>query len=278
MFSVVIPVYNTVQILPELIARLDAVFSRILHSPYEVIFVDDASPNPATRQMLTQLVEQFPCAVAIRLAHNRGQQVATMCGLAYSTGAFVITMDDDLQHRPEDIPLLASQSHHDLVIAQFARKQHGLIQRLGSRAKSWCDRLFLGVPADVRLSPFRLISRRVVDQAVALRAPYPFVPAFLFRVSRDAVGVAATHSARAEGVSGYGLWKLIRLSGKILLNYFGSFAIGPVQGLPEAAAGPNFKFFDCEVAEVIGATSHDAANNSAARFHHRDGTLGDDTP
>jgi glycosyltransferase involved in cell wall biosynthesis len=215
--SIVVPVYNST-VLPELADRVDAVFRARPGDSYELIFVDDASPDPRVWPALERLARERPAVQALQLTRNFGQPAATLCGLRQAQGDWVATMDDDLQHRPEDLPALLAQSGHDIVIGQFPRREHGLAKRAGSRLKGVFDRIILGKPRGIRLSSFRLLSRTVVDGVLAIRTPYPFLPALMFYVSRDVAGVDVGHDRRREGKSGYTLWKLIALFSNLLIS------------------------------------------------------------
>jgi glycosyltransferase involved in cell wall biosynthesis len=215
--SIVVPVYNST-VLAELAERVEAVFRERPGDSWELIFVDDASPDPAVWPQLERLARERPEVQVHQLTRNFGQPAATLCGLRAATGDWVATLDDDLQHRPEDLPALLAESGHDIVIGQFARREHGLGKRLASRLKGVFDRVILGKPRGVRLSSFRLLSRTVVEGVLAIRTPYPFLPALMFYVSRDVVGVEVRHEPRREGRSGYTLWKQIALFSNLLIS------------------------------------------------------------
>ncbi len=215
--SVVIPVYNST-VLEELATRIDAVFAGLPDTDYELIFVDDASPDPRVWPTLEELTRRFDPVRAIQLTRNFGQQPATLCGLAEARGDFVITMDDDLQHAPEDIPKLLALTDWDIVIGQFDRRRHNLFRRLTSRAKGYFDRIILGKPKGIQMSAFRMLSRTVVDGVLSIRTPHPFLPALMFHVSQNVTGARVGHSSRREGRSGYTLWKLIRVFSNLMIN------------------------------------------------------------
>jgi dolichol-phosphate mannosyltransferase/undecaprenyl-phosphate 4-deoxy-4-formamido-L-arabinose transferase len=216
-YSVVIPVYNSVGSLPELASRLGAVFDGMA-AEYEIIMVDDGSANPETWRTLERLAGENPRVLAIRLSRNFGQQPATLCGIAESSGDHVITMDDDLQHSPEDIPRLAEMGQHDVVIAQFSGKKHSLGKRIASRLKGLFDTLLIGKPAHIRLSPFRMINRATVDGMLSIRSPDPFIPALMFYVTKDVVGVPIAHQPRAEGRSNYTLIKMLKVFNNLIIG------------------------------------------------------------
>ena len=217
-YSIVIPVYNTVYSLAELVERIHAVFSSSVGKGYEIIFIDDASPNPKTWPALRAIAQQYPQVQAVQLTRNFGQQAATLCGMQIARGNYIITMDDDLQHLPEEIPKLIAMKHHDIVVLEFHAKRHNFFKRITSRIKGWFDRILLGKPKQVHLSAFRLLNRKVVDGMLKIRTPYPFIPAMMLYVSKDIVGVPARHGKRKEGKSGYSLRKMIFLFNNLLFN------------------------------------------------------------
>jgi len=214
--SIVIPVYDS-PAPRELADQIEAVF-REAGVVHEVIFVDDASPDERVWPVLEQLARERPHVHAIQLSRNFGQQAATLCGLGEARGDVVITIDDDLQHDPRDIPALLAQYDHDIVIGQLGAREHHLSRRIASAVKGVFDRLILGTPKSLQLSSFRLLSRTVVDGVLSMRTPYPFIPALMFYVSRDVVGVPVNHSKRAGGASGYTFRKLLRLFSNLLIN------------------------------------------------------------
>src|SRR4051794_34185978 len=214
--SVVVPVYNS-PALEALTDGIDRVLSP-LGDDYEIVFVDDGSPDSRTWELLLRLSHERAHVRAVQLTRNFGQQAATMCGLREAGGNIVITMDDDLQHDPDQIPLLLAQADHDVVIAQFQQKEHHFIRRIASAGKGWFDRIIIGTPAGLRLSSFRLLRRTVVDGVLAMRTPHPFLPALLFHVTRDVVGVPVAHSMRAAGRSGYTLRKLLATFSNLVIN------------------------------------------------------------
>jgi dolichol-phosphate mannosyltransferase/undecaprenyl-phosphate 4-deoxy-4-formamido-L-arabinose transferase len=217
-FSLVIPVYNSVASLGELVARVDKVFKEEIRAEYEVVFVDDNSPNPETWPALEAVYEKWDTVRIVQLSRNFGQQSATLCGVAHATGDYVITMDDDLQHLPEEIPNLVAERKHDIVIAQFKKKKHSLFKRITSRMKAKFDELLIGKPRTIQLSSFRLFNRVVADGVQHISTPYPFLPAMMFYISKDVVGAPATHASRAEGRGNYSLRMLFRLFSNLIIS------------------------------------------------------------
>lgn len=215
--SIVIPVYNS-GVLEELTTRIDRVFLGLPEHDYEVIFVDDASPNVTVWPTLRRIAGTNTRVVAIQLSRNFGQQPATLCGLNVCRGQVVITMDDDLQHLPEDIPAFLAAGEYDIVIGQFEQKQHGLIKRVNSALKGIFDTIILGKPRGIRLGPYRMLSRTVVEGILRIHTPHPFIPALMFHISRNVTGVSVSHARRTEGRGGYTLVKQLRLFSNLVVN------------------------------------------------------------
>jgi dolichol-phosphate mannosyltransferase/undecaprenyl-phosphate 4-deoxy-4-formamido-L-arabinose transferase len=215
--SVVVPVFNST-VTRELAERIDATFAKLPDYDYELILVDDDSTDPEVWPMLEELAANGAHIRSIQLTRNFGQQAATLCGLAEATGELVITMDDDLQHRPEDIPILLEARHHDVVIGQFAVKHHDWGQRLTSRIKGVFDRIIIGKPGNIQLSSFRMLSRSVVNGVLSCRTAQPFLPGLIFHVSRNVVGVALSHEPRRTGSSGYTWGKRLVVFSHLLIN------------------------------------------------------------
>ena len=214
--SVVVPVYNSPA--PELLAeRLENVLGATGYD-YEIIFVDDGSPDPKVWPRIEKLARDRDHVRVVQLSRNFGQQAATLCGLREARGSIVITMDDDLQHDPADIPLLLAHADRDIVIGQLAAKQHHLARRAASRIKNVFDRVVIGTPKGLQLSSFRLLSRTVVDGVLSMRTARPFLPALMFHVSKDAVGVPVAHSRRVAGRSGYTIASLLGVFSNLVIS------------------------------------------------------------
>jgi len=199
-YSVVVPVYNTGDCLADLVTRLQYVFTDTVKASFEIILVDDGSVKAETKTLLEEL-SQKDGVMVVRLTRNFGKPGAVLCGISASRGDWVITIDDDLQQNPEDIPLLIAHEQHDMVTATHARKQHTLLQRATSWIKAIFDRAVLGY--QVKLSPLKLIRRHVVDGMLAIKTNRPFIPALIRQVTNDIVSVPSTHQKSAQGRSRY---------------------------------------------------------------------------
>ncbi len=217
-YSVVIPCYECKKTIGELVGRLADVFASLQRS-YEIIAVDDGSPDPETWPAILDAAKGRPMR-AFRLTRNFGRTAAVLCGMEEARGEWVITMDDDLQHQPEDIPRLTAVTDHDAVVADFPfnERHHTFGQRLTSRIKGWFDYKALGKPRHIRMSAFIMIRADVVRMMLRSRTPHPFIPALLFHVTRDVVAVPARHAPRKSGRSQFDFRKRLGQFSNLLIN------------------------------------------------------------
>lgn len=217
-YSIIVPVYKSSKSLKELSIRVKAVFARIEDADYELIFINDSPFHNETVKTLLQLSDNDQNIVIIELMKNFGQQAATLCGIEHAKGDYLITMDDDLQHAPEDIVCLMEKQEHDVVIARFEDKKHTLFKRITSEIKSYFDHLILGKPKHIKLTAFRLIKADIAKLMFKRNTPYPFIPALLFSITDDIVNVEIEHYARCEGKSSYTFVKMLQVFSNLIIN------------------------------------------------------------
>ena len=224
--SVVIPVYNAEQTIAALTERLiDVARAR---GSLQVVLVNDGSRD-RSHEVCHELAEKHRDVVTyLRLAKNFGEHNAVMAGLRHAQGAYVVVMDDDFQHRPEDACRLYEEARakgFDLVYSSFPRREHGLGRRLGSRFNGWVANFMLDKPKDLYLSSFKCMSRWLVREIVRYRGPFPYVDGLALRCTRNIGRVEVVHQQREAGRSGYTLRKLVGLWG----NMFVSFSVMPLR-------------------------------------------------
>jgi dolichol-phosphate mannosyltransferase/undecaprenyl-phosphate 4-deoxy-4-formamido-L-arabinose transferase len=218
-YSVVIPVYRSAAILPGLYRRLTQVMHGLGES-YEIVFVEDCGPDDAWF-VLQELTAEDSAVTAIQLMHNSGQSNATLCGMAHARGAMVITMDDDLQHPPEEIPALieALGADVDVVMGVPREKKHSWFRRVGSNAVHRITCYLLGKDRNLRFTSFRLMRRAVVDGLLTLRTLSPALGPMIYSVTRRIVNTPVQHAPRSEGKSGYTFGRLLSQIMSNLIGY-----------------------------------------------------------
>lgn len=211
LYSVVVPVYNSEHTLTELYTRLEKVFRENVRCPFELILVDDGSKDHSF-EIMTQLREKDPRVKIIQMARNFGQHPALLCGFSHAKGDFIITMDDDLQHPPEEIPKLINvmdeRQDVDVIIASYEGRKHNLIRRLGTKVSVWATSRMLGKDPNLQITSFRLIRRFLVDAILQTNTYQPQIGNLLVQTSNRIINVPVHHAARAYGKSGYSFRRL----------------------------------------------------------------------
>ncbi|MCA9040487.1 MAG: glycosyltransferase family 2 protein [Planctomycetaceae bacterium] len=211
-YSVVIPCYRSHAWLGQLVERLEQVFHKIGES-FEIILVNDASPDQ-TWTTIAHLATEHNSVHGIDLLFNVGQFRATLCGMEQARGRYVLTMDDDLQHPPEEIPLLINKMQQspdcDCVIGAFPTPQQSAWRRWGSRFSQKLNAWFYGKPPELKLSAFRLMTRITAAAICAHGTIRPVIGPLLLKCTKRIVNVDVRHDPRPSGQSGYSLSKLVR--------------------------------------------------------------------
>ena len=194
----------------------------------EIILVNDGSPDNSGEVCQALLATATVPLIYIEHARNYGEHNAVMTGLRRARGAYVITMDDDLQNPPEEVVRLydhARKGRWDVVYTRYASKKHALWRNIGSRfANAVADRL-LDKPKGLYLSSFRCMARLVVQSVTRYTGPYPYVDGLIMEVTQRIDSIEVRHLPRAEGRSNYTLTRLVRL----WLNLATSFSLAPLR-------------------------------------------------
>lgn len=223
--SVVVPVYHSAQSLPELIAELGRVLPT-LTAAYEVLLIDDGSRDTSW-QVVQQLAADHPWVRGITLMRNYGQHNALLCGIRSARHDVIVTMDDDLQHPPSQIPLLldALTDAVDVVYGAPQRERHGLLRDLASQVTKWALQGSMGVQIAREVSAFRVFRTLLRDAFVNYSSPYVSIDVLLTWGTRRFAAVRVQHDNRKYGQSNYTLWKLITHA----LNMITGFSTIPLQ-------------------------------------------------
>lgn len=212
--SVVIPIYNDEEVIPELLRRLTAVVESIV-SDYEIILVDDGSRDRSWEIMQEERAKRDYLRIA-RLSRNFGQQNSIAAGLSLTTKDLIVLMDSDLQDRPEDIPVLIdallADSEATMAIAQWEQRQD-------SRMKIAVSRLFQRVSNSItdihtmpRLGIFRVMRKSVVEELRRFPEKTATAVSLLYYIGHKYVAVPLKRDARFAGKSGYNLSKMLSLT------------------------------------------------------------------
>jgi len=225
--SVVVPVYNGAAALPELVARLRAALAG--RGPdAEILLVNDGSRDASWQAIAALAAEpRRPRVRGIDLRRNYGQHNALLCGIRAAAGAVVVTLDDDLQHPPEEVPRLldALSGEVDVVYGTPRGEQHGLLRDLASRATKQVLRGAMGPEIAGRVSAFRAFRAELREAFAQYGNPYVSIDVLLSWATNRFAAVEVRHQPRREGRSGYTLRTLVRHA----LNMITGFSIGPLR-------------------------------------------------
>lgn len=208
--SIVIPVYNSAAILPTLIARLETILPQIA-AEYEVILVNDGSPDNSW-DIIKRLAENRPWLRGILLMRNYGQHNALLAGIRRAQGEVIITMDDDLQHPPEEISKLLSELEkgYDVVYGVPQAETHSWIRNLASRFLKWLIGVMLDIPHIPRSGAFRAFRAQVREAFVDYHSSFVSIDVLLSWGTSRFGFVVVRHDPRPIGKSTYTFRKLVR--------------------------------------------------------------------
>lgn len=224
-YSVVIPVYRSGRVLYELTERLRRLFER-LQETFEVIFVEDCGGDDSW-QVITELAGSDPRVRGIRLTRNYGQHNALLCGIRAARGNITITMDDDLQHLPEELPKLIEKFSEgfDVVYGATISEPHGLFRGMASRVTKWVLSNAMGADNAGRISAWRVFRTPLREAFADYRSPFVNIDVMLTWATSNFSYVAVEHQPRRQGVSGYTFRMLVRHA----LNLMTGFSTRPLQ-------------------------------------------------
>ncbi len=202
--SVVVPVFNSAGTLPELVRRLRAALAPATER-LEVVFVNDGSRD-ASWEVIEGLAREFPEVRAADLEGNFGQHNALLCGIRAASCDVVVTMDDDLQNRPEDVSALLGllAEGHDAVYGIPRRRRHGFLRDFAAAA---FKRSMRGARA-VEFGGFRAFRARLRESFPEVRGSFVSIDALLARSGSRFANVTVEQDPRGAGRSGYSLRSL----------------------------------------------------------------------
>jgi len=217
--SVVVPVYNSASTLMEHASRTVEVLSSLAHS-YEIIYVNDCSRDDSWN-VIKRLTGINPSIVGLNLMHNYGQHNALLAGIQRARCDVIITLDDDLQHPPEEIPRLLEKldEGYDVVYGKPAERQHKGWRNIGSFVLKSSLKVILGAEMGKSSSAFRCfraILRRGFENFTDAQLS---IDVLLSWSAARVTSIPVRHETRKDGRSGYTLRKLLTLTFNMITGY-----------------------------------------------------------
>lgn len=217
--SIVVPVYNGAATVGRLVEALSGLS---VDGGLEIVLVYDGSPDNSLA-VCRALAETATVPVTVvEHSRNYGEHNAVMTGFRHARGAYIITMDDDLQNPPEEVVRLYDACRfggHEVVYTFYETKQHDSWRNLGSRFNGWVADKLLDKPKGLYLCSFRCLSAFVAKAVTAYEGPFVYVDGLILQVTQKIGTLQVRHLARADGQSNYTLRRLINLWLAMALNF-----------------------------------------------------------
>ena len=209
--SVVVPLYNEEESLPELTAWIDRV-ARENGLSYEIVFVDDGSTD-GSWETLERLKEHYPALRAIGFARNYGKSAALYCGFAAAEGDVVFTMDADLQDSPDEIPdmrRMILEEGYDMVSGWKLKRHDPIGKRWPSKFFNWTARTVSGIKLHDFNCGLKAYRRKVVKSIEVYGEMHRYIPILAKQAGFTRIGEKVVHhQARKYGVTKFGLNRFI---------------------------------------------------------------------
>lgn len=210
--SVVIPVYNEQDSLPELLRRTCSACDS-LGKQYEILLVDDGSSDESASLLSDAASEPGSHVVAVLLNRNYGQHSAIMAGFSHVSGDLIITLDADLQNPPEEIPQLVATAEqgYDVVGTIRQNRQDSIFRKTASRLINRLIQRTTGKAMSDYGCMLRAYRRHIIEAMLHCHERSTFIPILANLFARRATEIPVQHAEREHGQSKYSFMRLINL-------------------------------------------------------------------
>ena len=188
-------------------------FKKMEQYECEFVLVNDGSPKDDTYGEIRRLGEDYANVKGVNLLRNFGQHNALMAALHYTSGDYILGMDDDMQTHPSQITKLIHKMEEgfDLVYGCYPKKKNSFLKNLSSKINEVSSRILLGRPKDIVSSNFWMITRQVRDEVIKYDSFNPYIDGIFYRTTHKIGNVEVEHFKREVGTSNYTLKKLLKL-------------------------------------------------------------------
>jgi glycosyltransferase involved in cell wall biosynthesis len=217
--SVIVPVYRSERTLEDLVEKLGPVLMQIA-AEYELLLVNDGSPDNSWA-VIEELAAKHAWVRGICMMRNYGQHNALLCGMRSARYEICVTMDDDLQHPPEEIPKLLAKltEGYDVAYGVPQQRMHSPLRNLLSWFTKWALSLATGVKAAREINAFRAFRTELRAASSTFHSPQLLFDVLLTWGSSKLVGVKVNYAERAEGKSNYNLIKLLNQAILVIVGF-----------------------------------------------------------
>ena len=219
--SVIIPVYNSSSIISKLTNNIKEEIVKIqVISNYQIILVNDCSDDNSWKE-ISKICNNEQHVIGINLMKNYGQHNAIMAGINISDGDYVILMDDDFQHSPNQIKKLISkiEEGYDVCYTNYKDNKYNSFKILGSKLNKKISNFLINKPSDIYLSSFKCFTKKICNEIKKYDGPFVYIDGLIFDVTKNVTSVDVEHLDRMDGKTNYNIFKLISLWLNVLTNF-----------------------------------------------------------
>lgn len=224
--SVIVPVYNSESTLHELVVRLAKVLGELTNGKMEVILVNDGSRDRSWER-ISQLAQDYWWVRGINLMRNCGQHNALLCGIREASYDVIVTLDDDLQNPPEEVPKLLQKlaEGYDVVYGTPQKERHGFLRNVASRITKLALQSTMGAETARNVSAFRAFYAQLRESFARYQGPWVSIDVLLTWGTDRFAAAPVHHEPRRIGTSNYTFQKLVSHA----LNMMTGFSSLPLQ-------------------------------------------------
>lgn len=207
--SFIIPCYKSEHTVADVIGEVVFVVSEMGSYDYEIIAVNDHSPDQVMSVLEICATKNTKIKI-IAFAKNFGQHAGIMAGIRYSTGDYLVILNDDGQCPLDKLPELLApiEAGADVSIARYGKKNQSIIRNIFSMVNNFTAPILTGMPKNIQMGNFFAMNRLIAEQIAKYQGPYPYVDGLFFRASDQIVNVPMQERKRAYGRSTYTFRKL----------------------------------------------------------------------
>lgn len=224
--SFVIPCFRSENTIGKVIGEIIAETAKLAVYDYEIIAVDDSSPD-CVFAVLEKMARDNRRIKVLSMAKNFGQHAGMMAGIYVSEGDFIVFLDDDGQCPVDQLKALIEplENDWDIAIARYGRKKQSIFKNMCSAVNEFVADLLIDKPRHLQMGNFMAVTRFAADEMKRYTGPYPYISGLLFRTSTRIINVPMEERERMEGGTTYTLRKLFAL----WLNSFTAFSVKPLR-------------------------------------------------
>jgi len=224
--SFVIPCYGSEQIIEFVINEIDETMSQKPEYDYEIVCVNDCSPDNVI-SVLKNIVNANERVIVADLTRNMGKHAAVMAGYSLISGDIIVNLDDDGQCPiPHLWDLLEPlEKGYDISMARYPKKKQSSFKNFGSHVNTRMSQMLLSQPKNLAIESFSAIKRFIVDEVLKYQNPYPYLDGLYIRATDRIANVEMEHRERVEGVGSF----TFRKSFSLWLNGFTAFSVKPLR-------------------------------------------------